>query len=147
MSSLYSISIPVLLNILAATTDILQKGGEHAKANGIPVSEYLSARIYEDMLSLQVQVLIICSTARKAVERLTGAAPAGELGDFRQDRGLEELLAAVDDAAKVLRAVAPESVDGKEKERVPCAVGKDQYEADLVDYIHGYPIPTGKLVC
>ncbi|EMR62971.1 hypothetical protein UCREL1_10084 [Eutypa lata UCREL1] len=142
MSSLYSISIPVILNVLTVTSDILKKANEHASEKGEQISEYLQMRIYEDMLPLQVQVYIICSTSRKAVERLTGTAPAGSLGDVKQERTLEELLAMVADTAKVVEGVTPESIDGREKTRVPCALGKYSYEADLVDYIQGYPIPT-----
>ncbi|RYP18113.1 hypothetical protein DL765_004125 [Monosporascus sp. GIB2] len=141
MSSLYSISIPVLLNILAATSHVLKKGGEHAREKGVAISEYLDARIIEDMLPLRTQILIVCSTARKAVERLTGAAPPA-IDTEAQRPTLEEWLAVVDETAEILRAVDPEAVNGKEQTRVPCVLGPKKYEAALADYVHGYPIPT-----
>ncbi|RYO74970.1 hypothetical protein DL766_006064 [Monosporascus sp. MC13-8B] len=141
MSSLYSVSIPVLLNILAATSHVLKKGGEHAREKGIAISEYLDARIAEDMLPLRTQVHIVCSTARKAVERLTGAAPPAL--DLEAERPtLEEWLAVVDETAEMLRAVDPAAVDGKEQTRVPCVFGPEKFEAPLADYVHGYPVPT-----
>lgn len=48
MTSLYAISIPRLLNILTVTTNLLNKGAEHAKEKNIPISDLLTARIYED---------------------------------------------------------------------------------------------------
>lgn len=147
MSSLYSISVPVMLDILTATKTVLTKGGEHARSTGAPISEYLGARIYEDMFPLRTQVFIVCNTARKAVERLTGAAPPGDLGgDAQKERSFEELLAAVDDTAALLKGVAPESVDGKERLRGPCELGPRKFDVDVVDYIRGYSIPTGKSV-
>ncbi len=142
MSSLYSISIAVLLNIVTVTGDILKKGGEHAEAKGVPASEYVGARIHEDMLPLQAQVFIVRMMAFRAVERLTGTAPAGEVGDAKAERTLAELLAVVDDTARVLRAVTPESVDGRELARVPCASGPATYETSAAEYVLGFLVPT-----
>ncbi|RYP47006.1 hypothetical protein DL768_006866 [Monosporascus sp. mg162] len=141
MSSLYSISIPVLINTLVVTSDVLKKGGEHAREKGIAISEYLDARIYEDMLPLHFQIRILCTTARKAVERLTGTAPAAFDTD-KERATLEEWLAAVDETLEILRAVDPAAVNGKEQTKVPCVLGPHAYEVTLVDYVHGYPIPT-----
>ncbi|RYP00361.1 hypothetical protein DL764_006533 [Monosporascus ibericus] len=141
MSSLYSISIPVLINSLTATSAVLKKGGEHAREKGIAISEYLDARIYEDMLPLSQQIRIVCGAARRAVERLTGAAPPDF--DAEKERAtLEEWLAVVDETLEILRGVDPGAVNGKEQTRVPCMLGPEKYEGALVDYVHGYPIPT-----
>lgn len=88
------------------------------------------------------QVWMICSTVRKAVDRLTGTAHAGALGSADQEYTLEELHAMVDDAAQLLQGVTPESLEGKEGARVPCTLGPANFEATLVDYVQGYPIPT-----
>lgn len=142
MSSLYSISIPVLLNILETTKHVLAKGASHAEAAGTSVAEHLGARLYPDMLPLRAQVYVICATARKAVERLTGTAPPGTLPDHTKEFDLAELQALLADTEKVLRGVEPATVDGREQVRVPCAFGPASYEATAVDYVHGYPIPT-----
>ncbi|RYP81914.1 hypothetical protein DL770_005770 [Monosporascus sp. CRB-9-2] len=141
MSSLYSISIPVLITTLTVTSDVLKKGGQHAREKGIAVSEYLDARLHEDMLPLHFQIRIICSTARKAVERLTGTAPAAFDAEKKRDT-LEEWLAVVDETLEILRGVDPAAVNGKEQTRVPCVLGPETYEAALADYVLGYPIPT-----
>ena len=144
MSSLYSISIPVLINALTTAGDLLKKGAEHAKEKGVPFEEYLSGRIIDDMLPLRAQVFLVSATSRKAVERLTGTAPPGAADgrSYDAERNLEECLALLEETITILRGVRPEDVDGGEKKRVPCAFGSENYEADLVDYIHGYPIPT-----
>ena len=141
MSSLYSISIPVMINVLTAASDVLKKGGQHAREKGIAISEYLNARIYEDMLPLHFQIRIVCSAARKAVERLTGTAPPAF--DTEKERAtLEEWLAVVDETLEILRGVDAAAVNGKEQTKVPCVLGPTTYEATLADYVHGYPIPT-----
>ncbi|RYP40648.1 hypothetical protein DL767_001506 [Monosporascus sp. MG133] len=141
MTSLYSISIPVMINTLTVMSDVLKKGGEHAREKGIAISEYLDARLYEDMLPLHFQIRIVCSTARKAVERLTGAAPPA-LDTEKERTTLEEWLAVVDETLEILRGVDPAAVNGKEQTKVPCVLGPETYEASLVDYVLGYPIPT-----
>lgn len=144
MSSLYSISIPVLINILTSAKDLLQKGAKHAQEKGVPFEEYLSARIIDDMFPLRVQIFVLSSTSRKAIERLTGVAPPTHADGLAHDaeRNLDQCLALLDETLEILRGVRPETMDGGEKKRVPCAFGPESYEADLVDYVHGYPIPT-----
>ena len=75
MTSLYDISIPVCQKVLAVTASILKKGEAWAAENGVAPAELLKLRIYEDMLPLSVQVLIVIMTTRKCIERLTGTAP------------------------------------------------------------------------
>lgn len=144
MSSLYSISIPVLINVLTTAGHLLKKGAEHAKEKGVPIQEYLTARIIDDMLPLNVQIFILTSTSRKAVERLTGTAPpeSADSRPYDAERTLEEYQALLEETLTILRGVKPEDVDGGEKKRVPCVFGPKKFEADLVDYVHGYPIPT-----
>ncbi|KAK7754871.1 mitogen activated protein kinase 2 [Diatrype stigma] len=142
MTSLYDIIIPQLLTILTVTKNLLNKGAEHAKEKNIPISELLNARLYDDMRPFTFQVWMICSTIRKAIERLTGTAPAGTLGGVDQEYTVEDLLAMVDDATKLLQDIKPETLEGKEDVRVPCALGPANFEARLVDYAQGYPIPT-----
>ncbi|RYP77454.1 hypothetical protein DL769_003408 [Monosporascus sp. CRB-8-3] len=141
MVSLYSISIPVLINTLVTASDVLKKGGQHAQDKGIPISEYLDARIYEDMLPLHFQIRILAATALKAVERLTGTAPPALDAD-KERTTLGEWLAVIDETLEVLRGVDRAAVDGKEQTKVPCVFGPEKYEATLVDYVQGYPIPT-----
>ena len=144
MSSLYSISIPVLINVLTTAGDLLKKGAEHAKEKGVPFEEYLSGRIIDDMLPLRVQVFILSSTSRKAVERLTGTAPPGPADGraYDAERNLEECLALLEETITILRGVRPEDINGGEKKRVPCVMGPKTFETDLVDYVHGHPIPN-----
>ncbi|RYP72892.1 hypothetical protein DL771_003930 [Monosporascus sp. 5C6A] len=141
MASLYSISIPVIITTLTVTSDVLKKGGQHAQEKGIAISEYLNARLYEDMLPLTAQIRFLCSTARKAVERLTDVAPA-EFDAEKQRDTLEDWLAVIDETLEILRAVDPEAVNGKEQTKVPCLLGPEKYEATLFDYVQGYPLPN-----
>ena len=117
MSSLYSISIPVLINILTSAKDLLQKGAKHAQEKGVPFEEYLSARITDDMFPLRVQIFLLSSTSRKAIERLTGVAPPTHADGLAHDaeRNLDQCLALLDETLEILRGVRPETIDGGEK--------------------------------
>ncbi|CAJ2509506.1 Uu.00g145320.m01.CDS01 [Anthostomella pinea] len=139
MTSLYAISIPVLANVLKVTSTILKKGEQWAKEQKMSSADLLALRIYDDMLPLGMQVWINVVTTKKAIERLTGTAPPQIEG---REKTIEELYAMIDDTLKELAQVKKEDVDDRDGVEVPCVFGKNEYKTSLVEYVHGYPIPT-----
>lgn len=144
MTSLYDISIPVCQKMLTVTSSLLKKGESWAAENGVAPAELLQLRVYEDMLPLSVQVLIVLMTTRKCIERLTGTAPP-EITDVMSREwtaaDLHELLTTVEGE---LAAVDRAAVDAKPADaRVPCKFGPQMFECQSpADYVHGYVVPT-----
>lgn len=138
MSSLYDSSIPILTNIVKTTKFILKKGETWADENNVPTSDLLALRLYPDMFPLTIQILIVMNVSKKTMQRLTGVVhPDLDIGD----RSIEELYALLEDTLGELAAVGRADVRGEDVE-VPCDFFYKDYEARLVEYVHGYAIPT-----
>lgn len=69
---LYNASVPVLKQMLAALSDVLQKAEDHAAAKNIDPNAYLGARLYPDMFPLIRQVQIAADFAKGITARLAG---------------------------------------------------------------------------
>ncbi|KAK8096187.1 helix-turn-helix-domain containing protein type [Apiospora kogelbergensis] len=141
MSSLYDISIPVYTDITKTAVSILKKGEEHFKSQGKDTAELLKLKIADDMLPLNMQILIIVMTGRKLVERVANAAPVDT--PINQEYTLAELQGLLDAQLAELAKVDRAQVDGREQTEVPCKFGPEEYKSSALDYVSGYPIPTG----
>ncbi|KAI1073635.1 hypothetical protein F5B20DRAFT_566292 [Whalleya microplaca] len=141
MASLHDISIATLTKILGAEAELLKKAETFAKEKGQPISDFLTARIHEDMFPLTIQISITAMTARKAAGRLTGTE-LPEVADLTKERTLEECQSLIAETVALLAAIKPESINGTESEVVPCNVGKHQAQVAKSEYIRGYSIPN-----
>ncbi|KUI66631.1 hypothetical protein VM1G_02308 [Cytospora mali] len=139
MTSLYDVSIPTLTNVLKTTSSIVIKGESWAKENNFPTKDLLELKVYPDMFSLRMQVIIIANIAKRTMERLTGVTHP-DVDSF--DKTLEELYAIIDETLKELAAVEKGNVGGKEGVPVLCEFFGKEYIASAADYVHGYAIPT-----
>lgn len=139
MTSVYDLSVPVLTNILKTTKLLLKKGEVYAKEKQIPTADLLATRIYDDMLPLTMQVIIIAGASNRAIERLTGTAPAEVQG---REKTLEELYDIIDDTLKNLAGVSKDAVNAKAGNEVPCQVSGKTLTAEISAYIQGYTLPT-----
>lgn len=141
MAYLYDVTVPTLSNIIKTTKSILKKGETWAKEYNVSTSDLLSFKIYDDMFPLTIQILIIMNVSKKTMERLTGIMhPDIDIGD----KSIEELYKLLDDTLRELESVKKEDVDdrGTQDPIVPCDFFYKDYEASLVEYVHGYAIPT-----
>lgn len=122
MTSLYDCSIPTIIKALKTEEAILKQGEEWAKANNVPIADIVNARLYPDMFDLSMQVMVTVLYAGKAIQALTGE----EVPLLKKEvRGynLEESYANIKEAIASLEKVKPESVNGKEQEKVEVKVG------------------------
>lgn len=139
MTSLYDISIPVIVNVLNTMSHILKKGEEYATRNSISEDDLLATRIYEDMLPLTNQILIIVSTTGKALEQLLGT---GLPSISQEGKTLGELYRIIDKTRQALSAVDENAVNAKAQEEIVFNVGpRFLKKASPVEYIQGYTIP------
>ena len=91
--------------ILTSLSHLLDKGEDHAKANGISADEMLDWRLVEDMHPLRFQIMVVVNFTRSWPARVLGrpvpdpVADTLDLGSFRTAIGqsrayLAELTAA-----------------------------------------------------
>ncbi|KAI2631561.1 hypothetical protein GGS26DRAFT_558120 [Hypomontagnella submonticulosa] len=141
MTSLYDCSIPTIIKALKTEEAILKQGEEWAKANNVPIADIVNARLYPDMFDLSMQVMVTVLYAGKAIQALTGE----EVPLLKKEvRGynLEESYANIKEAIASLEKVKPESVNGKEQEKVEVKVGPKKAVVTAQDYVHNFLLPT-----
>ncbi|KUI66070.1 hypothetical protein VM1G_02488 [Cytospora mali] len=117
----YNAYFSIIIQALDTLEAILNEAQAHAKKNGIDIdTEYVPARLCEDMLPLSFQIQVISNTLKKAVFRLTGAgAEAWEDNETTFD----QLFARVKKTKELVKSVKPEDINGKEGETVEVQIG------------------------
>ena len=70
--SLYSVTVPVLKQMLMALSDVLKKGEEHSQQRKFDPLNLLQSRLFPDMLPLVRQVQIACDFAQSVPMRIAG---------------------------------------------------------------------------
>ena len=107
--SMYTASVPRLINGLTNLSHILGKAQAHAETKKIDPIVFANMRIYPDMLPLSRQVQIACDVSKGLVARLAGLEiPAHE--DSEKD--LKDLQARIAKTIAFIETVKPEQIDG-----------------------------------
>ena len=73
--SMYQASVPVYVQYLKATSNVLDKGAAFAEQRKIDPATLLQARLYPDMHPLVKQVQIFTDQAVRGISRLAGTEP------------------------------------------------------------------------
>lgn len=109
--SLYDASVPVFIRALENMGKFLEKGRAHAEANGMPLSDLLEARLYEDMGPLTSQIQRASDAAKSAAARLADV-PQPAMPDT--ETSFEELQARIAATVAFLRTIPTAAMDGRE---------------------------------
>lgn len=112
---IYTAYVTPLIKGINSLEEILKKGDQHAKENGIDADvEYIPARLFDDMHPLPFQVLIATNMGKMAFSALTGKPV-----DEKDWKPLEELKSFADcyerieKTQKLLQTLVPEEINGK----------------------------------
>ncbi|KAK9420610.1 hypothetical protein SUNI508_06350 [Seiridium unicorne] len=143
MTSLYDVSIPVMTTVVNTLSNILKKGEQYVKENNISEADLLDSRIYEDMFPLSSQVLVVVSTIRKTIDKLTGSTlPPVQGLNGSNGETLAKLHQFIEQTLRDLSAVNRETVEEKGNTEVIFNVGPHMVKkATLAEFIHGYTVP------
>lgn len=115
MISMYSASIPVLLQMLGSLDGLLVKAHAHADAKGIEPDALLQARLSPDMFPLSRQVQVACDFARSVPARLIGVdVPAYD----DNERDFVQLRARIARTLAFLGGLTPEEFLGSETREI-----------------------------
>lgn len=100
--SIYEVTVPVYLQLLAGLSAILDKAAAYAEAKKIEPAVLLTARLYPDMWSLAHQVNAVCNHAVRGTARLAGMDPPAFDG---KDASFADLQARIAWAVAHLKGV------------------------------------------
>jgi hypothetical protein len=109
--SMYTVSVPIFIQLLNALSAVLDKGAAHAEANKIDPAFLLNMRLYPDMYSLIRQVQQATSHAAKYSAALAGAAP---LPLPNTETTFADLKARIIKTVDYLKSLRPEQFDGSD---------------------------------
>ena len=71
-TELYDLTVPVFIRTLGILSKFLEKGRAHAIEKGIDESDFLTARLYEDMAPLTAQIQRVSDTSKGFAVRVGG---------------------------------------------------------------------------
>jgi hypothetical protein len=92
-SPMYTNSVPVFKQLLAALKDILAQADAHVQAKSLQPDALLQARLFPDMFPLVKQVQVVADFARGVSARLAGADVPAVDGLDKSFADLDALLA------------------------------------------------------
>ncbi len=118
--SIYQVSVPVFLNMLANLSKILDKAAAHAEAKKIDPSVLLGYRLAPDMFSLTRQVQIASDHAKRGAARLAGAEPPAYEDN---EASFAELKARIDKTAAFIKSLTPAQFEGAESREITLKLG------------------------
>ena len=112
MISLYDCSVGTYLQVLPATTRILEKGRQHFASEGMDLQDIVAARLFEDMLPFWFQIVSVCHHSLGAIRGI-------QAGTFsppprQPDLGYEELEQMAMDTLAGLESISAAEVNGLE---------------------------------
>ena len=124
-----------LINNLKNAHAFVTKGYEYAKAHNIDPNDFLTARLYPDMLDFTYQVQSFTDSAKAIPNRVN---PAVENIDIpKEEKTFPELLARIEKTIEYLEGIDPNSFEGREGADVPVKFrdGTLQLTFTAVDYV------------
>jgi hypothetical protein len=138
-SSLYTYTVPTYLKGLETLTLLLKKAEEYAKEKDIPLSEFVNARLYPDMLPLSFQVQCVSNSAKNSVSRITGTdnVPMED-----NETTFEEFYARINKTIEVIKAVDPKLFEGKEDKEFHVKFGSSEADFTGESYVNRFGLPN-----
>ncbi|MFC3693266.1 DUF1993 family protein [Chenggangzhangella methanolivorans] len=138
-TSLYDITVPVLLRGLGNLEAVLGKGEAFASEQGIAPSALLEARLAPDMYPLVGQIQRASDTAKFAAVRLGGVENV-PFEDAETD--FADLFARIAKTRAFLEAAPRAAFEGKEDAEVVLKTPSSERRFRGVDYALGFLLPN-----
>lgn len=138
-TTLYDASIPVIRRSLANLSAVLDKGAEYFAGQGMAESEWLGARLADDMHPLLRQVQIASDGAKGAAARLSGQTPPSFPDEEKSVAELRERIART---IAYLDSVPASAVAGREEAPIVLEVGDLAIHFTGASYVRDFVLPN-----
>jgi hypothetical protein len=137
--SMYSVSVPVLRQILGSLAAILAKAEAHVDARKLDPNALLQARLFPDMFPLLRQVQLATDFAKGAAARL-GGVEVPRYDDVETD--FAGLQARLEKTLAFLDTVPREAIDAGGERDVTIGTGASQRHFKGQAYLLHYALPN-----
>ncbi|KAF7549329.1 hypothetical protein G7046_g8390 [Stylonectria norvegica] len=139
MSSLYQQSIPVFVKYLKNLSALLEKSKVFCDTTGLKHEDLLTYRLISDMQGITYQVQSCCNTSKFVAQRM-GHPNTPVFED--NETTFEQLQERITNTIKLLDAVAPETINGKEDAEVFIDAKFGKFKFTGQSYISEMAIPN-----
>lgn len=137
--TLYTASIPLLINGLKALSGVLKKAEADAAERKIDPSVFITARLYPDMHPLARQVQLASDTAKGCAGRLARV----DVPSYADTEAtFEELQARIAKTIDFLKSVKAEQIDGGEDREVVMKFPNATFEFTGQSYLTEFVLPN-----
>lgn len=138
--SLYDATVAPFLQILGATSGVLERSLGHFKEKGIDPAQAVETRLAPDMLPLRFQIISVAHHSR-------GAMAAAKSGLFTPPDGKQQLdyaalRALVSDAHKELSTLTPDAVNALAGHDVTFKVGDRTLPFTAEGFLMSFSLPN-----
>jgi hypothetical protein len=137
--SMYQASVPVYLQYLKATSNVLDKGAAFAETRKIDPAVLLQARLYPDMHPLVKQVQIFTDQAVRGISRLAGTEPPS-FPDT--ETTFAELKTRIEKASAHVQSFKPEQIDGSEERDIVMKTPRGDLNFKGQQYLLAFSLPN-----
>jgi len=136
---LYEASVPVFSRYLGRLVGLVNAAESHVRSRNLESSEVLGARLAQDMLPFETQVLIAANFALRACFPLAGHAipPYGEFASTFE--GLRSRIAYV---LELLNSLEPSQFEREESRVVESKAGNAQVSLRAPEFLLLYALPN-----
>ena len=138
-TSLYDLTVPVLVRALRNLSAILAKGEVHAREQAIDPATLIEARLFPDMGALASQIQRASDSAKGCVVRLGGIE---NLAMADTETTFEQLQARIAATIAFLEAAPREAIDGQEAREVVLQTPSGSFPFKGRDFALGFVLPN-----
>lgn len=137
--SMYSASVPAVMQIFNSLTAILDKAAAHCAAKKIDPSVLLNFRLAPDMFPLSRQVQIMADLAKGMAARLAGV----EIPSYPDTEStFDELKARIAKTKDFIKSIPQSKIEGSEDRSVTLKVGGNDMTFKGSQYLVNFVFPN-----
>ncbi|WP_426031814.1 DUF1993 domain-containing protein [Caulobacter sp. DWP3-1-3b2] len=138
-TSLYDLTVPVLVRALRNLSAILKKGEAFAKETGMDPKDLIEARLFPDMGALASQIQRASDSAKGCVVRIGGVE---NLAMADTETTFDELQARIAATIAFLENTPREAMDGKEGTQVVLKLPNGEFPFTATNFALGFVLPN-----
>ena len=138
-TSLYDLTVPVLVRALRNLSAILKKGEAYAKDQGLDPKDLIEARLFPDMGALASQIQRASDSAKGCVVRIGGVE---NLAMADTETTFDELQARIAATIAFLENTPREAMDGKEETEVVLKLPVGDIPFTARNFALGFVLPN-----
>lgn len=139
-TSLYDLSVGSYLQSLAGVADVMQKGHDHATAEGLDLDQITNTRLVDDMLPFRFQVLSVVHHTKDAVDSIMSGEASVQ--SSIEPLSYAELQQLITDTIAHLKVVDADALNARAGEKVVFRMQKLELPFTAENFVLSFSLPN-----